>query len=134
MITLGTRHTGGLYGDGNLTLVDGYRELNITNYGTDYYSIPKSISIADYHDLPDREADYYELKYTCLIDCQDKEGTQYRAKNTEEGVNASTITADEMQNLFVKDVTDGQGNIVMENGKPKKESVKDGSTDILVYD
>ena len=134
MITLGTRHTGGLYGDGNLTLVDGYRELNITNYGTDYYSIPKSISIADYHDLPDREADYYELKYTCLKDCQDKEGTQYRAKNTEEGVNASTITADEMQNLFVKDVTDGQGNIVMENGKPKKESVKDGSTDILVYD
>ena len=39
-----------------------------------------------------------------------------------------------MQNLFVIDVTDTQGNIVMENGKPKKESVKDGSTDILVYD
>ena len=136
MITLGTRHTGGLYGDGNLTLVDGYRELNITNYGTDYYSIPKSISIGEYHALPDREADYYELKYTCLIDCQDKEGTQYRKKKEEGGVttNASTITADEMQNLFVIDVTDTQGNIVMENGKPKKESVKDGATPILVYD
>ena len=136
MITLGTRHTGGLYGDGNLTLVDGYRELNITNYGTDYYSIAKSIDIDAYHALPDREADYYELKYTCLKDCQDKEGTQYRKKKTEEGVttNASTITADEMQTLFVIDVTDAQGNIVMENGKPKRKSVKDGSTDILIYD
>ncbi len=36
LITIGTGHTGGLYGDGNLTFVDGYRELNITNYGTDY--------------------------------------------------------------------------------------------------
>ena len=36
LITLGTGHIGGLYGDGNLTFVDGYRGLNITNYGTDY--------------------------------------------------------------------------------------------------
>ena len=40
LITVGTEHIGGLYGDGNLTRVDGYRELNITNYGTDYYGIP----------------------------------------------------------------------------------------------
>ena len=39
LITLGTGRTGGLYGDGNLTFVDGYRGLNITNYGTDYYSL-----------------------------------------------------------------------------------------------
>ncbi|MBR6032603.1 MAG: hypothetical protein IKP36_11710 [Bacteroidaceae bacterium] len=103
MITMGTRHTGGLYGDGNLTLVDGYRELNITNYGTDYYSIAKEIKIDQYHALPSREAAYYELKYTCLKDCQDKDLTNYKAAVTD-GVNntkASTLTADELQNLFV---------------------------------
>ena len=126
MITLGTRHTGGLYGDGNLTLVDGYRELNITNYGTDYYSIAKEIDIDDYHALPDREADYYELKYTCAKDCKDKEETRYKAAVEDEGGNiiskASTITADEMQSLFV--TTDGSGN---------KVSVMDGTTPILIY-
>ncbi len=125
MITLGTRHTGGLYGDGNLTLVDGYRELNITNYGTDYYSIAKEISIGDYKKLPKREADYYELRYTCIKDCQDKDGTHYKKETTgDDGITikASTITADEMQNLFVEE-KDG-----------KKVSVKDGSTDILVWD
>ena len=125
MITLGTRHTGGLYGDGNLTLVDGYRELNITNYGTDYYSIAKQIGIDAYHDLPDREADYYELRYTCLKDCQDKDGTQYKKATKDDNgftTKASTITADEMQSLFV--TTDGDGN---------KASVKDGETDILIY-
>ena len=127
MITLGTRHTGGLYGDGNLTLVDGYRELNITNYGTDYYSIAKEIGIDAYHALPDREADYYELKYTCNKDCQDKEDTRYKAEVKDEGGNviskASTITADEMQTLFV--TTDKDGN---------KVSVMDGTTPILKYD
>ena len=124
MITLGTRHTGGLYGDGNLTLVDGYRELNITNYGTDYYSIAQEISIGDYHNLPDREADYYELRYTCLRPCQDKDGTRYRPESVEDGVTikASTITADEMQNLFLEQV----------NGK--WVSVKDNGIDILKYD
>ena len=127
MITLGTRHTGGLYGDGNLTLVDGYRELNITNYGTDYYSIEKEIGIDTYHALPDREADYYELKYTCLKVCQDKEGTRYKPVEKDGSGNviskASTITADEMQNLFV--TKDESGN---------KVSVRDGGTAILKYD
>ena len=93
MITLGTRHTGGLYGDGNLTLVDGYRELNITNYGTDYYSIAKEIDINTYHNLPDREAAYYELNYTCIAECQDKNGTTYQVN--------SAITADNMLDLFL---------------------------------
>ena len=127
MITLGTRHTGGLYGDGNLTLVDGYRELNITNYGTDYYSIAKEIGIDTYHALPKREADYYELKYTCNKDCQDKEDTRYKAEVKDGNDNviskASTITADEMQTLFV--TTDKDGN---------KVSVMDGTTPILKYD
>ena len=120
MITLGTRHTGGLYGDGNLTLVDGYRELNITNYGTDYYSIAKEISIDQYHALPQREADYYELKYTCLKPCVDKDGTHY--KDESEGSKASTITADDMQNLFVE----------IKNGV--HVSVKYEGVDVLVFD
>ena len=71
LITLGTNHVGGLYGDGNLTFVDGYRGLNITNYGTDYYSISKEITIDDYNALPAREAAYYELRYTCVKECTD---------------------------------------------------------------
>ena len=120
LITLGTGHTGGLYGDGNLTLVDGYRELNITNYGTDYYSIKKEITIDEYHDLPEREAAYYELRYTCLKDCKDKEDTQYHKAG--ESSKASTITADELQTLFLE--RDGEGNLV---------SVTDGGTAILIY-
>lgn len=125
MITLGTRHTGGLYGDGNLTLVDGYRELNITNYGTDYYSIAKQIGIDAYHALPKREADYYELRYKCIQSCKDKDSTLYKPATTDDKgftTKASTITADEMQSLFVEE-KDG-----------KKVSVKDHGTDILVYD
>jgi len=126
LITLGTGHTGGLYGEGNLTLVDGYRELNITNYGTDYYSIAKEITIEQYHALPEREAAYYELKYTCQKDCKDKEGTSYKAETLDaQGfvAKASTITADELQTLFV--TTDDAGN---------KVSVKDGDVAILVQD
>ncbi len=58
---------GGLYGDGNLTFVDGYRELNITNYGTDYYSLYGSISVDEYNALSDREKSFYTTKYTCKI-------------------------------------------------------------------
>jgi len=119
MITLGTRHTGGLYGDGNLTLVDGYRELNITNYGTDYHSISKEITIDAYHALPKREADYYELKYTCLKECQDKDGTRYKPASAQS--KASTLTADEMQNLFVE----------IKNGV--KASIQYGGKDVLKY-
>lgn len=120
LITLGTGHTGGLYGDGNLTLVDGYRELNITSYGTDYYSIKKEITINEYHDLPEREAAYYELRYTCLKDCKDKEGTQYHQASGSS--KASTITADELQTLFL--IRDNAGNY---------SSVMDGTTAILTY-
>ena len=110
LITLGTGHTGGLYGDGNLTFVDGYRGLNITNYGTDYYSISKEIGIDTYHALPQREAAYYELKYKCKKACTDKDGTRYNPSTTTEGggtTKASTITADDMLVLFVE--VDAQG-------------------------
>ena len=66
LVTIGTEHVGGLYGDGNLTLVDGYRELNITNYGTDYYGMSDNISLEDYYNLTDRERAYFELKYKCI--------------------------------------------------------------------
>jgi len=47
---------------------------------------------------------------------------------------ASTITADEMQSLFVQEKKNEQGETVLdEHGNPKYESVKDGTTDILIY-
>ena len=99
LITLGTGHTGGLYGDGNLTFVDGYRGLNITNYGTDYYSIAREITIAQYEELPAREAAYYELRYQCTHDCVDNDGTSYYAQS-EDHKKASTLTADDIFSLF----------------------------------
>ena len=120
LITLGTRTTGGLYGDGNMTFVDGYRELNITNYGTDYYSILSEISIDDYHNkLTTREQAYYELKYTCQKQCTDKDGTTYRPAST--GVKASTITADDLLTLFLNH--DGEETV----------SITDGGTAILTW-
>ena len=63
LISLGTEEMGGLYGDGNLTLVDGFRELHIDNYGTDYYSLAKTMSIDAYKALTPRQQAYYKLKY-----------------------------------------------------------------------
>ncbi len=126
LITLGTGHTGGLYGDGNLTLVDGYRELNITNYGTDFYSIPKEINNTTYHSLPERERAYYELKYTCDKDCTDKDGTKYKKATTDANgftTKASTLTADELQNLF----------LIFDETTNKYTSVLDGTTPIMEY-
>lgn len=62
-ITIGDDGLGGLYGDGNLTFVDGYRELNITNYGTDYYTLDNALTVAQYEKLTDRERSYFELLY-----------------------------------------------------------------------
>jgi hypothetical protein len=78
LITIGTGHVGGLYGDGNLTFVDGYRGLNITNYGTDYHNLNHNISYEDFKNLPEREKAYYELKYKCKVACEDKQGKQYK--------------------------------------------------------
>ena len=63
LISLGTEEMGGLYGDGNLTLVDGFRELHIDNYGTDYYSLAKTMTIDEYKALTARQQAYYKLKY-----------------------------------------------------------------------
>ena len=121
LITLGTDHTGGLYGDGNLTLVDGYRELNITNYGTDYYNIKKEITVDEYNGLPDREADYYELRYTCMKECKDKDGTPYYPQS-DDHPKASVITRDDLLTLFLEE-TETPG---------EYRSVKYDNVDVLV--
>ena len=113
LITLGTNHVGGLYGDGNLTFVDGYRGLNITNYGTDYYSISKEITIDEYNALPAREAAYYELKYTCVKECTDDDGTTYHPKDPgNPNSKASTLSALEIMSLFENNTQ------VIADGKP----------------
>ena len=124
LITLGTGYTGGLYGDGNLTLVDGYRELNITNYGTDYYTIAKEITISEYENLPKRVSAYYELKYTCSKDCQDKDGNNYYKKSNDHP-KASTITSDDLMAQFLK--------LEKVNGIDTYVSVMDGTTPILIF-
>ena len=118
LISLGTNHVGGLYGDGNLTFVDGYRGLNITNYGTDYYSIDKEITIEQYEALPPREAAYYELKYTCVKECTDDDGTAYHPKDpSNPNSKASTLSALEIISLF-KNNTQG---VLDADGNPSEE-------------
>ena len=104
LITLGTGRTGGLYGDGNLTFVDGYRGLNITNYGTDYYSLNPEITYQQYEELPPREADYYQLKYKCISECTDKDGTTYYPEGGDH-TKASTLTIDDLLTVFEGNTT-----------------------------
>ena len=86
-ITVGTEHTGGLYGGGNLSLVGGYRELNITNYGTDYYGLGQQITLEEYGKLTNRERAYFKLEYLC------KETHSYGGKDYT--ANESRITEEE---------------------------------------
>ena len=109
LITIGRGRVGGLYGDGNLTLVDGYRELNITNYGTDYYNTTPEITLDQYKALPVREAAYYEIRYKCLRSCTDKDGKTYAV--------GATITADEMLTVF-EGVKVGDDPMIDADGKP----------------
>ena len=110
LITIGTGHTGGLYGDGNLTFVDGYRELNITNYGTDYHHIKKQLTYDEYKLLPEREQAYYELKYSVKtgkgpIECEANK-TTYK--------DGSSLPQDEIIALF-------ENTIYLDGGKPNPE-------------
>jgi hypothetical protein len=77
-ITVGTEHTGGLYGGGNLSVVGGYRELNITNYGTDYYGLNQQITLEEYGHLTNRERAYFKLQYVCMKPYTDSNGKQYK--------------------------------------------------------
>ena len=77
-ITVGTEHVGGLYGGGNLSVVDGYRELNITNYGTDYYGLDDKITLAKYQTLSNRERAYFQLQYVCQSAYTDGNGKEHK--------------------------------------------------------
>ncbi len=82
LITIGTEHIGGLYGGGNLSLVNGYREMHISNYGTDYYGLSQEVTYDYYQNqLTDRERAYFRLRYTCLTAFQggkDAQGITYK--------------------------------------------------------
>ena len=112
LISIGRGRVGGLYGDGNLTLVDGYRELNITNYGTDFYHIKPEITLAQYNALPNREAAYYEIRYKCKKECTDNAKKTYAVN--------STITADEMLAVFEGIKVDGKP-MIGADGKPNSD-------------
>ena len=84
-ITVGTEHTGGFYGGGNLSKSDGYRELNITSYGTDYYGLSSRITLEEYRNLSNRERAYFQLEYVC------KNGTETRVVN---GVTLTGVVID----------------------------------------
>ncbi len=96
--------------------------MNITNYGTDYYTIKQEITIDEYNALPDREADYYELRYTCIKKCQDKDGTTYYAEGDPDHPKASVITRDDLLTLFLEE-TETPG---------EYRSVKYNNVDVLV--
>lgn len=67
LISVGGNGVGGLYGDGNLTFVDGYRELNITNYGTDWFSLSGGVdSDAEFYALTPRQQSFYTTQYECI--------------------------------------------------------------------
>ena len=117
LITVGTEHIGGLYGDGNLTRVDGYRELNITNYGTDYYGMNTDrVTLEDYHKMNDRERAYFQLKYVL------KEQIVYGNNTYGEG---TIKTKDEIKDEFPNGST-------AENGKTIVDA--DGTPDSTLWD
>ena len=109
LISIGRGQTGGLYGDGNLTFVDGYRGLNITNYGTDYNYLygegMRELTYDGYLELLNREQDYYEIRYKCVKACIDKDGTSYHTGVSDGFSSASTLSGDQIMALF-KDVFD----------------------------
>ena len=100
LLTVGTEHVGGLYGDGNLTLVDGYRELNITNYGTDYYGMSDNISLEDYYKLTDRERAYFELKYKCITEYTYTDPITHVEHHYQVGESISEETYNSLENAY----------------------------------
>lgn len=110
LITVGTEHIGGLYGDGNLTRVDGYRELNITNYGTDYYGMNTDrVTLEDYHKMNDRERAYFQLKYVA------KQEFTYGGQTYTEG---TIMTKDDIKEKIPNGTTIGNLVIVDPDGTP----------------
>ena len=63
---IGSKHIGGLYGDGNLTFADGYREISLGCYGTDFYNLKSEVTPTEFEELNGREKNYYQMKYKCV--------------------------------------------------------------------
>ena len=127
LITLGTGRVGGLYGDGNLTFVDGYRGLNITNYGTDYYNITSEIEYSTYEGLPDREKAYYELRYKCIKACTDAVGKSYWPE--EGSKKASYVSGDDLATFLIMDE---KGNYYSVQVDANGDRVTTGGDSVLV--
>ena len=117
LISIGGEHVGGIYGDGNLTFVDGYRELHIANYGTDFYRLQPTLSKAEFEALNPREQAYYKLNYKCKQACTDKNGNNYKA--------GDELVYDDICNLFAGTYVlkeDGTPNYVLkEDGTPNED-------------
>lgn len=100
LITIGTEHVGGLYGDGNLTVVKGYRELNISNYGTDYYQLDARIEYDEWVKLTTREKAYFQLEYECTAEGGDgvsphyDKGARLLQDKYEEEISSGNISTD----------------------------------------
>ena len=104
LVTIGTERIGGIYGDGNLTFVDGFREIHIDNYGTDFYHlIASDIDKSDYDRLDDREKAYYKVSLMCIKECTDREGHTYHP--------GDRLTSEEFRQLFVYDATADPGTV-----------------------
>ena len=98
LVAVGGNGIGGLYGDGNLTFVDGYRELNITNFGTDYYSLPGTLDLShsadweQYNNLSERQKEFYTEKY--IYDGLGKQG-EYVKGDIVKSETYNTFTAEQ---------------------------------------
>ena len=116
LITIGTEHVGGLYGDGNLTMVDGYREVHIDNYGTDYYVSDQEISKEIYNGMSDRERAYFVLNYKCIKACTGENGDIAVGKR---------FTSDEIKAVFdydhYNDANFAYHDYINEDGTPNPE-------------
>ena len=107
LISVAGKGFGGLYGDGNLTFVDGYRELNITNYGTDFYNLNDKIGETgsfedEYKKLNAREKDFYTIRYKCIAESGTTIGPEGKQVHYNKG--------DEIDQKIYEGLTDDQKN------------------------
>ena len=116
LVSVGGSGVGGLYGDGNLTFVDGYRELNITNYGTDYYYLNGGVDEDIFNTLTPRQQSFYTNQYEC------NKNHQYNGNTYDKG----TIIMSDVYNLISEDDKDTDGNPEKGNWNHIRSIVNEG--------
>ena len=131
LTTVGGNGVGGLYGDGNITYVDGYRELNITNYGTDYFSLPGQLDLtkdadkAKYDALSNRQKAFYSTKYQlhdkATVSYQIGTGTDAVTYNYSKG---DIITGEDYDKLFKQE--NGTYSELAADWTPKHSVINEG--------